>query len=105
MNVSSTGGVVGNWSLAFAAQKAGVTNLTRKMAVTHAAESNRVICICPGFIATSIIRGLSDDPEALGPASARHPMGRIGQAEEVAATAAFLASGPGRVWGIATEQR
>ena len=92
VNVSSIGGIVGNWSPAFSAARAGVINLTRQMAVNHAAENIRVNCICPGYIATPIIQGIVDSPQALERVSARHPMGRIGRAEEVAATVAFLAS-------------
>ncbi len=122
--VSSIGGLRGNWGASFCAAKGGVVNLTRHMAVAHAPENIRVNCICPGYIATSIIQGILDDPEALERASARHPMGRIGRAEEVAATVAFLASdeasfitgailavdggylaaGPGRARGIVSKR-
>ena len=77
---------------AFSAAKGGVVNLTRQMALSHASENIRVNCICPGYIATPIIQGILNDPERLEKASARHPMGRIGQPEEVAAAVAFLAS-------------
>ena len=92
VHISSIGGLRGNWGANFCAAKGGVVNLTRSMAVAHARENIRVNCVCPGYVATPIIQNILDDPEALAKASARHPMGRIGEAEEVAAAVAFLAS-------------
>lgn len=92
VNVSSIGGMRGISGASFAAAKGGVINLTRQMAIAHAKENIRANCICPGYIATPIIQRILDDPEALKAVSARHPMGRIGKAEEVAAAVAFLAS-------------
>ncbi|KPK85208.1 MAG: hypothetical protein AMJ81_03975 [Phycisphaerae bacterium SM23_33] len=92
VHVSSIGGLRGNWGANFCAAKAGVVNLTRSMAIAHAKENIRVNCVCPGYIATPIIQGILDDPEALAKAARRHPMGRIGRPEEVAAAVAFLAS-------------
>jgi NAD(P)-dependent dehydrogenase (short-subunit alcohol dehydrogenase family) len=90
--VSSIGGMRGNWGASFCAAKGAIVNLTRQMALAHALENIRVNCICPGYIATPIIQGILDDPERLEQTSARHPMGRIGRPEEVAAAVAFLAS-------------
>lgn len=90
--VASIGGVLGNWGASFCAAKGAIVNLTRQMALAHAPENIRVNCICPGYIATPIIQGILDNPERLKRTAARHPMGRIGQPEEVAATVAFLAS-------------
>ncbi len=92
VTVSSIGGQRGNFAASFAAAKAGIENLTRSMAVAHAHESIRVNCVAPGYVATPIIRTILDDPEKLASVAARHPMGRIGRAEEVAAAVAFLAS-------------
>jgi len=92
VHVSSIGGLRGMSGAHFCAAKGGLINLTRSMAVAHAAENIRVNCICPGYIATPIIQGILDDPEKLKRTGARHPMGRIGTAEEVAAAVAFLAS-------------
>jgi len=95
--VSSIGGMTGGhigtgFAASFAAAKGGVVNLARSMAVAHARENIRVNCVCPGYVATPIIQSILDDPEKLARASARHPMGRIGRPEEVAAAVAFLAS-------------
>jgi NAD(P)-dependent dehydrogenase (short-subunit alcohol dehydrogenase family) len=65
------------------------------MALDHAAEGIRVNCVCPGSIETPLLReaALKDaDPAAtLAAWGRRHPLGRIGTAEEVAATILFLA--------------
>jgi NAD(P)-dependent dehydrogenase (short-subunit alcohol dehydrogenase family) len=92
VHVSSIGGLRGNWGANFCAAKAGVVNLTQSMALAHAKENIRVNCVCPGYVATPIIQTILDDPEALAQAARRHPMGRIGEPEEVAAAVAFLAS-------------
>lgn len=92
VHVSSIGGERGISGAGFCAAKGGIINLTRSMAVAYAKENIRVNCLCPGYIATPIIQGILDDPQRLAATSARHPMGRIGAAEEVAAAVAFLAS-------------
>jgi NAD(P)-dependent dehydrogenase (short-subunit alcohol dehydrogenase family) len=90
--VASIGGLLGNWGASFCAAKGAIVNLTRQMALAHASEHIRVNCICPGYIATPIIQGILDDSKRLKKTAERHPMGRIGQPEEVAAAVAFLAS-------------
>ena len=92
VHVSSIGGLLGNWGAHFCAAKGAIVNLTRSMALAHAGENIRVNCICPGYIATPIIQSILDDPRKLQQTAARHPMGRLGTADEVAAAVAFLAS-------------
>src|SRR5262249_35945277 len=72
--------------------KGGVAQLTRDMAVHFAQERVRVNALCPGFVYTPLTRKLTDDPESLRFLEDRHPMGRLGQPEEIAAAALFLAS-------------
>jgi NAD(P)-dependent dehydrogenase (short-subunit alcohol dehydrogenase family) len=91
VTVASIGGMQGRSGAPFAAAKAGVVNLTRSMAISHAKENIRANCICPGWIPTAINRGL-DDPERRKQIEARHPMGYLGKPEDVAAAVAFLAS-------------
>jgi NAD(P)-dependent dehydrogenase (short-subunit alcohol dehydrogenase family) len=67
-------------------------DLTRHIAVAHAAENIRVNCVCPGVIRTPLTENWLSDPEVLKSVIARHPIGRIGKPEEVAAAVAFLAS-------------
>ena len=81
---------------AYCASKGGVTMLTKAMAVDHAHEGVRVNCICPSIVETELVRGLFDaSPE--GEAAKRGriatiPLGRMGQPEDVAEMAVYLAS-------------
>jgi NAD(P)-dependent dehydrogenase (short-subunit alcohol dehydrogenase family) len=90
--VSSIGGERGNWGASFCAAKGAIVNLTRSMALAHAQENIRVNCVAPGYIATPIIQRVCDDPELRAKIGKKHPMGRVGEADEVAAAIAFLAS-------------
>lgn len=98
VNLSSIYGLVGrprelgNGLDPYAHSKGGVAQLTRDMAVHFAREGVRVNALCPGFVYTSLTRKLTDDPESLEFLKARHPMGRLGQPEEIARAALFLAS-------------
>jgi NAD(P)-dependent dehydrogenase (short-subunit alcohol dehydrogenase family) len=93
VHISSIGGLRGDWGGAsFSAAKGGVVNLTRHMAVAHAGEGIRVNCICPGVIRTPLTEKWLSSPETLANVLDRHPIGRLGTAEDVAAAVAFLAS-------------
>ncbi len=93
INMASIGGLSGGFSATFCASKGGIVNLTRSMAVAHAREGVRVNCVCPGYIDTPMIRDtVLKDPENREKIAARHPMNRVGTAEEVAYAVLFLAS-------------
>jgi len=93
VHIASIGGLRGDWGgAAFSAAKGGVVNLTRHMALAHAADNIRVNCICPGVIETPLVERWLSDPEVRRRVTARHPLGRLGRPEEVAAAVAFLAS-------------
>lgn len=92
VTVSSIGGLRGNFGASFAAAKGAVVNLTRSMAVAHAAEGIRVNCICPGWVETPINARYLSDPARRARVEAAHPLGRLGTCEEIAAAVAFLAS-------------
>ena len=93
VHIASIGGLRGDWGGAsFSAAKGGVINLTRHMAVTHAAENVRVNCICPGVIQTPLTEDWLSDPAVWDNVIERHPVGRVGRPEEVASAVAFLAS-------------
>jgi len=78
--------------VAYNVAKAGVINLTRNMAVDHAAEGVRVNCICPGGAATPMLKSHMRDEDIMGHYAQLVPMARIGTPEEMAAGIAFLAS-------------
>jgi 2-keto-3-deoxy-L-fuconate dehydrogenase len=86
----------GRASSAYIAAKGAILSLTRTMALDYAADNIRVNAVVPGAIDTPMLRRgfrRRADPAAAEAASRnRHPMGRFGQAEEVAEAALFLAS-------------
>jgi 3-oxoacyl-[acyl-carrier protein] reductase len=91
VNVSSIVGEMGNaGQAAYAASKAGLLGLTKSIARELASRNIRVNAVTPGFITTDMTAGLS--PELKEKMSAAIPLSRIGNAEEVAAAVAFLAS-------------
>jgi NAD(P)-dependent dehydrogenase (short-subunit alcohol dehydrogenase family) len=91
-NIASIFGLVGgSLSPAYAASKGGVVNLTRTMALTWAPRV-RVNCVCPGVIETPMTAPLLDDPDWCEPLKQRHPLGRFGKPEDVAAAILYLAS-------------
>lgn len=93
VTIGSLGSVRGDWGGAsFSAAKGGVLNLTKHMACAHATENIRANCICPGVIDTPLVEKWLSDPATRKAVLGRHPMGRIGRPEEVAAAVAFLAS-------------
>lgn len=76
---------------AYAAAKAGVINMTRMVALEYADKNIRVNCICPGIIATPMVqRVMGDRPDER--TVKLEPIGRLGQAEDIANAALFLAS-------------
>ena len=77
---------------AYGPSKGGVLQFTRHLALDTARSNIRVNCICPGYVETNLTRGLTEDQETLRVLESRHPMGRLGRPEEIAAAALFLAS-------------
>lgn len=78
---------------AYAASKGGLLALTRAMALEWAEANVRVNTVLPGAVDTSMLeRGLFRSGATLESLGARHPGGRVGQADEVAAVVAFLLS-------------
>ena len=77
----------------YCATKGAAMQLTRAMAIDHGSDRVRVNCICPGWIDTSMAAPyLDENPDGRAFASKIAPAGRIGQPEEVAEVALFLAS-------------
>jgi NAD(P)-dependent dehydrogenase (short-subunit alcohol dehydrogenase family) len=79
---------------AYTATKGATVSLTRSMAVEYGKQGIRVNCICPAGIATEMVKASSlDDPDFDAEFFfGRAPLGRLGEPEEVADLAVFLAS-------------
>lgn len=77
---------------AYSASKGAIVQLTKSLAQEFAAEGVRVNTVAPGWIMTPLSKGLFADAAASDPIRARIPMGRWGEAEEVADAVVFLAS-------------
>ena len=93
INMSSIYGIVGaDVRAAYVASKGAVTNLTRGMALDYAEDNIRVNCICPGFVETPLVAGVVKNPEEYQKLANKHPMRRLGQPEEIAYGALYLAS-------------
>jgi glucose 1-dehydrogenase len=78
--------------LGYSVSKGGMQNLTRSLALEYAARGIRVNSIGPGATVTPINRSWIDDPVKRRAVESHIPMRRAGDAEEMAAAAAFLCS-------------
>jgi len=94
--ISSIGGVRGTPVIgAYAISKAADMQLSRNLAAEFGRDNIRVNTIAPGLIQTDFARALWENPEILKRATERAPLGRIGQPDEIAGMAVFLASQAG----------
>lgn len=78
--------------IAYTASKGGVLAMTRELAVIHARENIRVNAICPGPLRTELLMKYLDTEEKRQRRLVHVPMGRFGEAGEIARAALFLAS-------------
>jgi len=78
--------------IAYTASKGGVLSMTRELAVIHARERIRVNALCPGPLRTELLMKYLDTEEKRQRRLVHIPMGRFGEAEEIARTVLFLAS-------------
>jgi NAD(P)-dependent dehydrogenase (short-subunit alcohol dehydrogenase family) len=93
VNVASILGQVGfETAPAYVAAKHGVVGLTKTAALEYSAQGVRVNAVGPAFIRTPMIADLEDDEATLDTLVASHPIGRLGEPEEVAALVAWLSS-------------
>jgi NAD(P)-dependent dehydrogenase (short-subunit alcohol dehydrogenase family) len=93
VHMSSVTGIVGVRNrAAYSAAKGALVALTRNMAMDYASRHIRVNCVCPGFVKTPLTAGLRADEERCARLTALHPLGRLGEPEDVARAVLFLAS-------------
>jgi len=91
INIAARSGITGQAGrAAYCASKGGMITLTEAMAEDHAPQRIRVNCICPGPTQTPMVD--TSTPERMARYAQRVPLGRIGQPEDVAQAALYLAS-------------
>ena len=93
-SIDALSGAIGH--LAYSASKGGVTALTRSLATDHAVDNIRVNAVCPGTITTPMVEKMFKDTGDIAAARnasiAKHPLGRLASAGEVASVIVFLCS-------------
>jgi NAD(P)-dependent dehydrogenase (short-subunit alcohol dehydrogenase family) len=95
--ISSIGGLKGTDELGiYAISKAADMQLARNLAVEWGPSNIRVNCIAPGLVRTDFARALWENPELLDITEKRTPLRRIGEPDDIAGAAVFLASRAGR---------
>ena len=94
--VSSIGGLKGTESLgAYAISKAADMQIARNLAVEWGPKNVRVNCIAPGLVRTDFARALWENPKIYEATVSKYPLRRIGEPDEIAGAAVFLASAAG----------
>lgn len=95
--VSSVAGLKGTSNIGiYALSKAADMQLARNLAVEWGRSNVRANCLAPSIIKTDMAKALWDNPETYKHAVSTYALGRIGEVEEVAGAAVFLASDAGR---------
>jgi NAD(P)-dependent dehydrogenase (short-subunit alcohol dehydrogenase family) len=97
INTASGWGLAGGARAgAYCASKGAVVLMTKAMAIDHGRQNIRVNCICPGDTDTAMLRSearqLGEAEDKFISESANRPLGRVGNPEEIAQAALFLAS-------------
>ncbi|MET0343396.1 MAG: SDR family oxidoreductase [Polyangiales bacterium] len=94
VNTSSIGGVIGApRQPIYGTTKHAVLGLTKAAAVEYGRKGIRVNAVCPGVINTEMMeRAVARDPRRKAHIESAHPIGRMGEAEEVARAVVFLSS-------------
>ncbi len=95
--VSSIAGLKGTDDIGtYGISKAALIAMARNLAVTWGEHGIRVNTIAPGLVRTDFAKALWENPERLARVEEHYPMRRIGEPDDIAGTAVFLASDAGR---------
>ena len=89
-----SGGLFPNAS--YQAAKGGVVNLTRALALEWAADGIRVNAVAPTYVNTDLTKAIFSNPDLLNTVMQHTPLGRLPDADDVAAAILFLCSGAAR---------
>lgn len=94
VNTASIAGLVGiRGTCAYIAAKHGVAGLTKAAALEYAESGIRVNAVCPGYINTPLIRPFFDEFDGMeADVIAKHPLGRLGEPNEIAEAVVWLSS-------------
>jgi NAD(P)-dependent dehydrogenase (short-subunit alcohol dehydrogenase family) len=93
VNIASIAGLVGfAQSGVYCASKGGIIALTKEMALEYAPKKINVNCICPGVIKTAMTKDMIDDPTTKQFLKSSTPYPRLGEPEDIAMAAVYLAS-------------
>ena len=91
VNISSVVGHTGNLGQAnYSASKAGIIGMTKSLAIEYAKKNITLNCVSPGFIQSKMTDNINESVKAA--LTSRIPMSRLGNAEDVANSVAFLSS-------------
>ncbi len=91
--VSSIAGMAGSKNIGvYGISKAADFQIARNMAVEHGKDNIRINCIAPGLVKTDFARALWEDPKAKQYVEHMTPLGRMGDPDDIAGVAVFLAS-------------
>ena len=94
--VSSITGLVGNVNIgAYGLTKAADMQIARNLACELGPDNIRVNCLAPGVVKTDFSRALWEDEAAAKQVTDRTPLGRLGEVEDIAGAAVYLASKAG----------
>lgn len=92
VNTASIAGLTGAGGPGYCGSKHAVVGLTRSAAIRYAPLDVRVNCVCPGAIVTPMTDAIAKDPQGAAYLAQMHPLGRMGEAQEVADAVVFLLS-------------
>lgn len=94
INTASLVAVMGSATaqIAYTASKGGVLSMTKEMAIMYARQNLRINALCPGPVRTELLMKFLSNEEKLNRRLVHIPIGRFGEAKEIAQAVAFLAS-------------